>query len=154
MWPCMPLLERKLFLEHVDSIGAELPAGWEIREVPLTETCACGYEKTCTGSKNCTHCGCCTRGACRSSGHFYIHRGAGVPGMFCLDCADHVGTGDVRGRRGSVVRGQRLGLSSSGFRSARMQWTFPVGGSCLGMLASYVKALCRSMQHGGSGGLT
>ena len=54
----MPLLERKLFLEHVDSIGAELPAGWEIREVPLTETCACDYEKTCTGSKNCTHCGC------------------------------------------------------------------------------------------------
>ena len=101
----MPLLERKLFLEHVDSIGAELPAGWEIREVPLTETCACGYEKTCTGSKNCTHCGCCTRGACRSSGHFYIHRGAGVPGMFCLDCADHVGTGDV----GAAARWSEVG---------------------------------------------
>ena len=101
----MPLLERKLFLEHVDSIGAELPAGWEIREVPLTETCACDYEKTCTGSKNCTHCGCCTRGACRSSGHFYIHRGAGVPGMFCLDCADHVGTCDV----GAAARWSEVG---------------------------------------------
>ena len=101
----IPLLERKLFLEHVDFIGAELPAGWEIREVPLTETCACDDGKECNGSKSCTHCGCCTRGACRSSGDFYIHRGAGMPGMFCLDCADHVGTGDV----GAAARWSEVG---------------------------------------------
>ena len=101
----IPLLERKLFLEHVDSIGAELPAGWEIREVPLTETCACDDGKACNRSKSCTHCGCCTRGACRSSGHFYIHRGAGMPGMYCLDCADHVGTGDV----GAAARWSEVG---------------------------------------------
>ena len=85
-------LNRKCLEEHVNATRAALPAGWNVYEVPSTESCDCNeYERDpkCGGQKNCCRCERCSRAGCMMAGDFYIHR-PGDPECrrFCLGCSD------------------------------------------------------------------